>query len=80
MHSSQCESLGVPYPSREAVALALSFHEQEDDLVDAILDQYAFRGDELTFVLTLARLVAFGRDEEELAELLYELALYQAAR
>jgi hypothetical protein len=70
----------IAYPSREAVGLALAYLEEEDELVDTILARYSFRADELQFVLTLARLVSFGRDEAELREILWELALAQAER
>lgn len=72
--------MSVSYASRQAVGLVLGELEGEDDLVCSILSQYSFRGDELTFVVTLARLVCFGRDEEEIGELLFRLACDQASR
>lgn len=72
--------MSVGYASREATALALASVEDDDDLRNAVLNQYKFAGPELVFVLTLAQLVAFERDADELREILFRLACTQAVQ
>jgi len=67
-------------PDREALGLALAYLERDNELVAEILRGYSFPDDDLGLLVGVLELVGLERDEDELTELLYEVALAGAGR
>ena len=68
------------YPFREAIGLGLAWLDGDDDLVAEILAGYDLGTDELELLIGAVSLIPVGRDESDLAELLYGAALVGAGR
>ncbi len=67
-------------PLRESLGLALAYIDGDDELVAEILARYSLAGDDLGLLVSVLDLLTLGRDEDELAELLYGVALVGVAQ
>lgn len=68
------------YPFREAIGCALAWLDQDDDLLAEILNRYELGDEELELVVSVVSLMSVDRDEGELADALYGMALAGAGR
>ena len=67
-------------PFRESLGLALAYLDGDDELVAEILRPYVLPGQDLALLVGVLELLGLGRDEDELAELLYGVALAGASQ
>ncbi len=68
------------YPFREAIGLGLAWLDSDDELLAAILADYDLGRAELELLIGVVSLISVGRDEDEVGDLLYGIALGGAGR
>jgi hypothetical protein len=67
-------------PLRDSLALALAYLDDDQELAAEILREYRLDRETLDLLVGVLSLVALDRDEDEVAEMLYQLALIGAGR
>jgi hypothetical protein len=67
-------------PYRDAYALALAWLDGDDQRIADVLAPYDLDGQKVALLFGVLALVGIERDSEELAELLYQVALPGAGR